>query len=48
MKLIIVLSYFALFGVIWPYWVGGRTRGNVTVLCLAAPWVAFWLGYFAK
>lgn len=48
MKTAIAIIYFILFGFVWPHWIGGRTRGAGTVACLAAPWAAYWFGWWLR
>lgn len=48
MKTAIAIIYFAYFGFCWPVYLGRRARGTVAFAAMVAPWVAFWMGYFAK
>jgi len=47
-KIALSLVYFALYGITWPYYVGGRTRGGLMLLCIVMPYLAFWFGWFCK
>lgn len=48
MSAILAILFFAIFGIAWPYWIAGRTRGFVTTMCFTMPVIAFFWGHFAK
>lgn len=48
MKTFLAVTYFVAFGFVFPAWVIKRSRGVVAMCAIAAPWVAFWMGFFAR
>lgn len=48
MRLALAITYFATFGFWWPVYIGKRTRGALSLACIAAPWIGFWVGVLAR
>ena len=48
MRHAIAILYFVAFGFFFPAWVTKRARGIVALGAIAAPWIAFWCGWFAR
>jgi hypothetical protein len=48
MKILLLVVYFVLFGFVWPVYLSNRMRGRLMLTSMAAPWLAFWLVWFAR
>lgn len=48
MKIFETALFFVAYGIVWPLYVTGRARNGFMVLCVAAPVVSFFVGWYAK
>lgn len=48
MKMTLIVIYFAFFGFGWPVYLANRMRGRMMLPCMVAPWIAFWMAWFAR
>jgi hypothetical protein len=48
MKMLLLIVYFTFFGFCWPVYVVNHLRGRAAFASMVAPWIAFWLAWFAR
>lgn len=48
MKTMIWAINLALFGAVFPLYLSRRSRGVLLLAAMAAPWLAFWMGWLAR
>jgi hypothetical protein len=48
MKIALIITYFTFFGFCWPVYLSNRMRGRWMFASMVAPWIAFWMAWFAR